>query len=156
MKLLITICAQTQESCAEVARVIQSEWIFLQHATWDTGDEFAGVHKMLREIFSLVFFRTEKNLSPIIGALSTMPVKKDGLGPLNLATSVKENYLISQWGSAGIIRAVTRGGAFSDANHLLDPRRGKHDGQKDRDDTNKTKIDGLVKYLKGTNRPLNL
>ena len=32
-----------QGSYAGVVRDIQSEWIFLQHVTWDTGDSFAGV-----------------------------------------------------------------------------------------------------------------
>ena len=36
-----------QESYAAVVRVIQSEWIFLQHLTWDTGDAFAGMEKMI-------------------------------------------------------------------------------------------------------------
>ena len=45
-----------QESYVAVVRAIQSEWIFLQHVTWDTGDEFTGVEKMILENFSLVFY----------------------------------------------------------------------------------------------------
>ena len=37
----------TQESYAVVVNVIQSEWIFLQHVTWDKGDAFVGVEKMI-------------------------------------------------------------------------------------------------------------
>ena len=40
-----------QESYAAAVRAIQLEWIFLQHVTWDTGDEFTGVEKMIWEIF---------------------------------------------------------------------------------------------------------
>ena len=36
-----------QESYAIVVRAIQSEWIFLQRVTWDTGDPFAGVEKII-------------------------------------------------------------------------------------------------------------
>ena len=37
-----------QESYAAVVRAIQSEWIFIQRVTWDTGDEFAGVEKIIQ------------------------------------------------------------------------------------------------------------
>ena len=40
-----------QESYATVISTIQSEWIFLQHVTWDIGDAFAGVDKIIRETF---------------------------------------------------------------------------------------------------------
>ena len=36
-----------QESYTAVLYEIQSEWIFIQHVTWDTGDAFAGVDKMI-------------------------------------------------------------------------------------------------------------
>ena len=65
------------ESYAAVACVIQSEGIFIQRVTWDTGDAFAGVEKMLWETFlPHLFFGKTKYLSPIVGALSTMPFKK--------------------------------------------------------------------------------
>ena len=77
-----------QESYAAVVHAIQSEWIFIQHVTWDTGDAFAGVEKIIRETFlSRIFFGKTKILSPISGSLSTIPLKKPGLGLLNPVTS---------------------------------------------------------------------
>ena len=74
-----------QESYAEVIRAIQSEWIFLQRVTWDTGYAFMGVKKMIRETFlPRFFFGKTKTLSPIVGDLSTIPFKKYGLGLLNI------------------------------------------------------------------------
>ena len=47
-----------QESYAAVIRPIQIEWIFLQRFTWDMGDVFAGVEKMIWETFlTRLFFR---------------------------------------------------------------------------------------------------
>ena len=70
-----------------MVRAIQSEWIFLQRVTWDTGDAFAGVEKMIQENVLLRFlFGRTKTLSPIVGTLSTMPIKVAGLGLLNLLT----------------------------------------------------------------------
>ena len=108
------------ESYAAVVRVIQSEWIFLQHITWETGDMFAGVEKMLREKFlPRLFFGMTKALSPVVRALSNMPVRKSGLRLLNPVTSAQEKYLSSTRGSAELIRAMTGGGVFSNANHFL-------------------------------------
>ena len=79
-----------QESYAAVVRDIQSEWIFLQHATWDTGDAFTGVEDMIRKTFlPHIFFRNTKYLSPIVGALITIPDKKSRLGLLNPVTPEK-------------------------------------------------------------------
>ena len=47
-----------------------------------------------------LFFRNTKTLSSIVGALSTMTVKKSGLGIFNPVTLAHENYLSSQWGGA--------------------------------------------------------
>ena len=78
----------TQESYAVVVCAIQSEWIFLQHVTWDTGDAFAGVEKMIQETcLPCLFFGNTKTLSPTVGDLSTMLIKKSGLGILNPVTS---------------------------------------------------------------------
>ena len=66
-----------QESYSVVVRAIQSEWLFLQYATQDTGEKFAGVEKMIQETFlPPIFLKNTKSLSPIVGSLSTMPVKK--------------------------------------------------------------------------------
>ena len=78
----------SQESYAEVVHAIQSEWIFLQYATWDMGDTFTVAEEIIRETFlPRLFFRKEKTLSPIVGDISTMPVKKSGLVLLNTLTS---------------------------------------------------------------------
>ena len=74
-----------------MVRTIQSERIFLQRVTWDTGDVFAGVDKMIRETFlPRLFFGNTKTFSLIVGALITMPFKKDRLGLLKLVTSSQE------------------------------------------------------------------
>ena len=66
-----------QESYAVVVRAIQSESIFLQSVTWDTGNLFAGVEKMIRKTFlPRLFFGKTKTLSSVVGSLSTMLVRK--------------------------------------------------------------------------------
>ena len=73
-----------------MVRAIQSECIFLQHVTWDTGDAFTGVEKMIPEtFFPRLLFGNMRTLSPVVGALSTMPVKKDGQGLLNTVASAQ-------------------------------------------------------------------
>ena len=97
-----------QESCAAVVRAIQSEYIFLQRVTCDTGGAFAGVEKMIRETFlPRLFFRKTKTLSPTVVNLSIIPIKVAGLGLLNPVTSAKEKCLSSHPGSAELIRAMT-------------------------------------------------
>ena len=76
-----------QEIYAAVVREIKSQWIFIQHVTWDTGDLFAGMEKMIRKTFlPRLFFRKTK----ILGDLSTIPDKKDGLGIQNKVTPDQE------------------------------------------------------------------
>ena len=107
-----------QESDAVVVCVIQSERIFLQHGTKNTGDAFSGVEKMLWETFlPRLFFAKSKYLSPIVGTLSKMPVKKSGLGLLNPLTSANEKYLISQRASTELIRYLTGEGKLSNSDH---------------------------------------
>ena len=73
-----------QESYSAVICAIQSEWIFLQLITWYTGGALAGVEKIIRKPFCLVFFFwNTKTLSPIVGTLSMMPIKVARLGLLN-------------------------------------------------------------------------
>ena len=77
-----------------MVRTIQSEWIFLQHVTKNTGDAFAGVGGMLWEtLLPRLLFAKSKNISPIVGTLSRMMGKKYGLGLLNLVMSVNKKYL---------------------------------------------------------------
>ena len=141
------------DSYAPVVHAIQSEWIFLQCVTWDTGDTFAGVEKMIWETFlPHLFFGKTKTLAPIVGALSTMMVNKSELGLLNLVTSAQEKYLRSQRGSAELVWAVT-GGAFFNADHLRTLGEERREEKKDRDAAYDTKLKGLVFDLKGTDIP---
>ena len=74
---------------------------------------------MIQETFlPRPFFRRTKTLSPTVVTISTMPIKVDGLGLLNPVKSAKEKYLSSHRGSSELIRAMTGGGAFSNADHL--------------------------------------
>ena len=73
---------------------------FIQRVTWDTGDSFAGLEKIIYETFlPRLFFRNTKSLSPVLGDLSTIPVKKSGLGLLNPVTSSQENPKLHARGS---------------------------------------------------------
>ena len=87
--------------------------------TCDTWGAFSGVEKMIRETFlRRIFFGNKKNLSPIVGALSIIPINMAVMGLLSPVTSAKDNYLSYQWGSIEIIQAVIGGGSFSNADHL--------------------------------------
>ena len=68
---------------------------------------------------SRLLFRKTKPLSPIVGALSTMSVKKYGLGLLNPMIPEKERYLSSQRESAELIWAVIGGVALFNTGNLL-------------------------------------
>ena len=115
-----TVGGYPQESYSEVVCVTQLECIFIQLGTWDTGDAFAGVEKIIWENFLLrLFFGKTKLLLLIIGDLSTMLVKKFGLGLLNPVTSVNDKYLSYQRARAELIWAVTGVGAFSNNDQLL-------------------------------------
>ena len=82
-------------------------------------DAIAGVEKTIRETFlPCLFFGKTEILSPIVGALSRIPVKKYGLVILNPVTSAQEKYLSSQPGSAELVLSVTGVGAFCNAGHL--------------------------------------
>ena len=60
-----------------------------------------------------LFFGKTKTLSPAVGFISNMTVRKDGLVLLNPVTSAQEKYLSSTQGSAELIRAVSGGGGVS-------------------------------------------
>ena len=54
---------------------------------------FAGVEKIIWETFLYrFFFGKKKSLTPLIVDLSTMPVKKSGLGLQNPMTFADEKY----------------------------------------------------------------
>ena len=103
-----------------------------------------------------LFFGKTKNLSPVIGCLSTIPVKKYGLGILNAVTPDKEKCLIYKRGSSELVQAVTGGGALSNADHLRTLSEGRRDGKKDRDIAHKSRLKGLVINIKGTDNLLLL
>ena len=114
-----------------MVHAIKLEWIFLQIFTENTGDAFAGVEKMLRENFlPRLFLGKSKTISPIVGTLSKIPVKKSGLGLLNAVTPKKYKYLSFQRKSKYLILSVMGGGAFSNANQILSLREERRDGQK--------------------------
>ena len=73
-----------------------------------------------------------------------MLVKKYGLGLLNSVTSVQDKYLNSTRGSTELVRAVTEGGAFSNADHLWNVSEERRDGKKDRDVAHKSRLKGIV------------
>ena len=110
---------------------------------------------MIREtLLSRLFFGEMKTFSPVVGDLSTMSVKKSGLGILNPATLAQENYLSYQRGSAELVWAVAGGGGLSNADHLWNLCEEKRDGKKDRDAAHESKLKGLVSDLKGTDKRL--
>ena len=76
-----------------------------------------------------------------------MPVNKSGLGPQDPVTSASKKYLSLIRTSRKLIEAVTGERSFSTADHLLALREGRRDGQNIEDDTNGSKLKGLVKYL---------
>ena len=121
------------------------------------GDAFAGVENMIKETFlPRIFFGNMKTISPIVAALSTTPAKKYRLGPLNPVTSAKEKYLIPQWGSAELIRAVKGEGALSNVDHIRMLGEERCDERKYREAEYETKLKDLVRDLKGTDRRLIL
>ena len=94
-----------KENYSALVRTIQSAWIFLQRVTWDTGEAFTGVEKIIQETFlPRLFFGNTKTFSPIVVALSMMPVKKSGLGLLNPVTSSQDKYLAPRGGARNWFR----------------------------------------------------
>ena len=74
---------------------------------------------MIRETFlPRIFFGKTKNLSPVLGALSTMLVRKARLVLLNPVMSAQEKYLSYTRRSSELTRDVTRRGEFSNTDQL--------------------------------------
>ena len=66
---------------------------FLQRVIRDIEKLFAGVGKVLREIFfPRILFVKSKNLPPIVGDLSTSLVNKYGIVPQNHVKSPADKY----------------------------------------------------------------
>ena len=112
------------------------------------GDAFAVVEKMIRKnLFLRPFFGKLESLSPIVGTLSTIPFKKYDLGLLNTMISTNNKYLSLKRAITELIQAVKGGGAFFNANHILEIRVKWCDGKKSQGDANDAKLKGLVSYL---------
>ena len=71
------------------------------------------------------------------------------LGLLNPVTIENEKYLSSQRASVELIRDMTGGGVFYNADHLLVLREERRDGQKNLIDANEVTLKGLVGDLIG-------
>ena len=108
------------------------------------------------KVLPRLFFGKTKNLSPILGTLSMMPIKVARLALLNTVTPQKEKYLRSHKGSAELIMDVTGGGALLNSDHLWTILDEMRDVKKEREFVNETKLKGLSRYLKGTERSLLL
>ena len=77
-----------RESYTAAARAVQSEWIVLKHMMKDMGQALKGLEKVLQETFlPYLFLGILKALLPVVGALSTLPVKKSRLGLHSPVTS---------------------------------------------------------------------
>ena len=107
----------------------------MQWLTKDTGYAFVGVEKLLQETFlTCLFFGKLKSLPPIVGTLSTIPVKKFGLSLQDPVTPANQKYLRMLRGSSNMIGSITEEREFSNIDHLLALREEMNDAQKIRDD----------------------
>ena len=112
---------------------------------------------MIRKTFlPCILLRKTKNLSPVVGDLSTMPVKKYGMGLLNPVTSDQEKYSSSAQGSAELVQAVTGGGEFSHVNHLRTLSDERQDGKEAWDVAYEYRLKGLVINIQGTDKSIIL
>ena len=123
----------------------------------DTGYTFAGGGNIISETFlHRLFFGESKYLPPIIGTLSTMPVKKSGLGLQYPVTPASEKYLSFLRTRSKLIGYVTGERSFSTDGHLMVFREERHDGPKIRDGSKGAKLKGLVDDLEAPERRLIL
>ena len=112
---------------------------------------------MIRETFlPRHFFGKRKTISPIIGSVIMMPVRKAGLGLLNPVTSSQNNHLSSTRGSTKLVWVVTGGGGFSNADHLRTLSEERRDGKKAQDVAYKSRLKCLVSNIHGTENCLLL
>ena len=114
-----------------------------------TGQAFIGVEKVLRETFlPRLLFGKQKTLPPIVGDLSTFPVKKYGLFLQNPVTPAAEKYTGSLHVSYKLIGAVMDERDFSTADHLWAVKQERWDRKKYQDDENDVKL-GVIANDKG-------
>ena len=134
-----------QESYDTVDCDIQLEWIFLQCVKKDTGNLFEGLENFLRETFlPCILFGRLETPPPIVGALSTLPVNKSGLGLQNYVTSAAEKYTSLLRAICKMIGAVMGDREFSTADHIREIKEERQYGKKYRDELNGTKLRGIV------------
>ena len=83
------------------------------------GYAFAGVEKLLRGGgFPGLFLGKYKSLTPLVGTLNTIPVKKSGLGLQNPVTSTDKKFQSSRRASTELIHTVTEESELSTAGQL--------------------------------------
>ena len=109
-----------------------------------------------KNLFDPPFLWKAKNLSPIVGTLSTILVKKASLGLLNFLTSINQKYRILKHSRTELIQDVTGEGVFSNGFHLLALREESLDGKKNWYDVNDAKLQEIVTNLNGSDHCLIL
>ena len=83
-----------QKSYAAMAHAVQSEWIFMKCVMKDTVQVFKGLEIFMQGNFlPRLFFGKPKILPPIVGYLSTLPVKKSEMELQNPVTLAQEKYI---------------------------------------------------------------
>ena len=137
--------------------VIQLEWIFLQHVTWNTGDAFTGVDKMIWETFFASYF-LQKDEDPL-------PCRR-----ISEYDAIQESWTEtpepSDISSGKVLKLHARehrtdtgrngGGEFSNANHLRTLSEEPLDKKKYQDVAHKPRLKGLVRNIKVTDKRLIL
>ena len=119
----------------------------MQCITWDTGDAFAGVDKMIRETFCLVFSPERQKPSPHCRRSSYNAYQDIWTGTPESSNIRKGEVPKLSAGKRGTNLAVTGGGELSNANHLQTLGEKRHDRQRDMEVANKTKLKCLVQDL---------
>ena len=119
-----------QESYAVADCEFQSKLIFLQRTMKETGQAFTGLKKFLRETFLSRFFFGHPPPPPIVGALSTLTVKKSGMGLQNPVMSAKDKYTISLCAIDELIGEVKGEMVFSTADHIWEVKGERRDEKK--------------------------
>ena len=106
---------------------------------------FAGVGKIQQESFlPRIFFGKSKTLPPVVGAISTFPLKKYGLGLQNPVTSSADKYTSFLCAIYKLIDIVMVERWFSTSDCLQEVKEERQDGKKDWYDENDAKLRGVV------------
>ena len=130
---------------------IQLEWIFLQHVIKGTG---RAVENLIREKKNpCLFFGKSKSLLSIIRTLSTMPVKKSGLGLQDLVTSSNDKYLSLICTSRDLIGSLAGESEFSTTYNLQAVKEERCGGKKS-SDVNDIKLEVIFNHIPTLERSL--